>query len=239
MQVHAPAEGKNKIAKRLELALLLVVPAFLIAYYFATHPFKECLASRSIDLTKYSSSQRLNFLTAGKALDGAVIKQHSIFSFNGRVGRRLAERGFAPAPGYLAGQKQSTIGGGICLVSSTLYQVALLSGLEIVERTPHTETVSSVAPGLDATVWYGRADLKIRNDFDVPVALSCQEDGDQLTVSIMGDAGTKLAASAKDRSIRRREIAGNGPDRSLLVEVYLKEGPGEHLVSRDRYIRSH
>ncbi|MBU6452685.1 MAG: VanW family protein [Cyanobacteria bacterium REEB67] len=223
-----------KDRSRLQLALLVLLPVCLGLFYFFSHPFKETLAARSIDLSRYSPNQRLNFVTAARCLNGAVIKPHETFSFNGRVGPRQSEKGFMTAPSYLAGQRVDSIGGGICLVSSTLYQVALLSGLEIVERTPHSDTVASVAPGLDATVWYGRADLKIRNPYDAPVALACHVDGDSLNIAVTGDALTKLGLKGDEHSFRRRQIE-EGDRQSMLVEVYLKDGLKEHLVSRDRY----
>lgn len=234
------ATAVDKRRRRLELSLLVMAPIVLVIVFLTTHPFKETLASRSIDLSKYTSSQRLNFLTAAKALDGAVIRPDGVFSFNGRVGPRITERGFVPAPAYLAGQKQNSSGGGICLVSSTLYQVALLSGLKIVERTAHTNTVSSVAPGLDATVWYGRNNLRFKNTYSAPIAVSCHEDGDNLSISIVGDTMTKLALNTKQPTLRRCQIASSGGDsRSMEVQVFLKDGAKEHLVSRDRYFISH
>jgi vancomycin resistance protein YoaR len=235
-EILKPNTGQgNKGQNRLEIVLLCLAPLALLLFFFATHPFKETLASRSIDLSKYSSSQRLNFLTAARALDGAVINPKGVFSFNGRVGPRQAERGFVPAPGYLEGQKQNTNGGGICLISSTLYQVALLSGLQIVERTAHTNTVNSVAPGLDATVWYGRTDLKFKNIYNAPLAINCREEGDNLSISLMGDAVTKLTIEARQTTLRRCQIACDSDSKNLLVEVFLKSGRSEHLVSRDRY----
>ena len=220
--------------QQIEIAALICLPLALAVYFICSHPFKETLASRTIDLSRYSTNQRLNFLTAARALDGAVIKPGAVFSFNGRVGPRQSAKGFVPAPSYLAGRLTSSTGGGICLVSSTLYQVALLSGLQIVERTPHTDTVTSVAPGLDATVWYGRADLKIKNPYAVPVELSSHAEGDSLAIGIHADALTKVSQDAAGRAFRRRQIS-DGDKHTLLVEVYLKDGPAERLISRDRY----
>jgi len=220
--------------RKIQLALLLLTPLALLVYYMSAHPFKETLASRSIDLSKYTTGQRLNFYTAAKNLDGTVIKPGGVFSFNGRVGPRNEDKGFVGAPSYLAGTKQNSAGGGICLVSSTLYQVALLSGLDVIERTPHTNTVASVAPGLDATVWYGRADLKIKNPYGQAVAIDCHQEGEHLIVSMKGDSVTKLAVANKGPELRRRQIGPAG-DNTLIVEVYLKESAGEHLISRDRY----
>jgi vancomycin resistance protein VanW len=225
--------GKKRLS--LELIALVLAPVALLLFLFLTDPFKETLDSRSINLSKYTSSQRLNFLTAAKALDGTVIKPRAIFSFNGRVGPRLSGRGFVPAPGYLAGQKQSTTGGGICVISSTLYQVALLSSLPIVERTAHTNTIKSVAPGLDATVWYGRTDLKFKNPYNAPVAIACSEDGDNLYISLKGDTVTKMIVSSKEPTLRRCQIACGRDSKNILVEVFLKDGESEHRISRDRY----
>jgi hypothetical protein len=107
--------------------------------------------------------------------------------------------------------------------------------MQIVERTPHSSTVRSVAPGLDATVWYGRADLKFKNPYDVPVAIYCQEDGDILSLSLNSDMATKLLVDSEGLKLRRNQIAGGGDIRNMIVEVFLKDGHSEHLVSRDQY----
>jgi vancomycin resistance protein VanW len=219
--------------KKLELACLCILPVALGLFYFFSHPFKETLASRTIDLDRYSSAQRINFVTAAHSLDGAIIKPGATFSFNNRVGSR-AQNGFVAAPSYINGHLQNTAGGGICLVSSTLYQVALLSGLAVVERTPHTSTVASVQPGLDATVWYGRTDLRLKNTYDQPVAISCREAGDNLEIAVVGDTFTKVALASHPRSFDRREY-GAGDGKTLLVEVFLKDGQKERLLSRDHY----
>lgn len=218
---------KLKFSKQ-DLLLALSVPALLV-YYFATNPFSTTLTCRSIGLSGFSAEQRQNFLAAGTALNGAVIKPHGTFSFNGRLGARTGSRGYVPAPSYVSGEKVSTSGGGICLISSTLYQLALLSGLEVIEREPHVKTVASVPPGLDATVWYGVHDLKLKNPYPYPVAIKAEEDNNELKLSILAEAG--LVPS--ERTLSRRELARD--NHRLLVEVFLKEGGKDKLVSRDSY----
>ncbi len=240
------AKAKPSFFSRTKLATLALfaTPVFLLAYYFNDHPYKAELAHRSVSLSHYSQEQRLNFITAARALDGTVIEPGQTFSFNAKVGPRTGSRGFVPASSYLGGSRVSSEGGGICLVSSCLYQTALLSGLTIKERAAHTTCVRSVPPGLDATVWYGKADLKLVNNYKQPVQIRCQTENSpaELVISIVGT--DEMKAQAQTRELRRRELAFDG--HNLLVEVYLdnKSGPANsslaksgqaNLVSRDSY----
>jgi len=217
---------------------LFTLPVILLTYYLVENPFKSELAHRSVSLSHYSREQRLNFVTAARALDGCVINPGQTFSFNNRVGARTGSRGFVPAPSYVSGQSIASAGGGICLISSCLYQTALLSGLKIKERAAHTTCVGSVPPGLDATVWYGQADLKLTNPYKQSVQIRCTTSSgpDNLVVAVYGT--DQMHDEAQSRKLRRREMAFDG--RNLLVEVYLDKSAGasgakSDLVSRDNY----
>lgn len=212
------------------IGLALLIPA-LLAYHHFTHPFASELSKRSISLSSYSREHRQNFNSALASLDGAVIKPHGTFSFNNRLGDRTTARGYVPAASYYGGQSVASNGGGICLISSTLYQLALLAGMEVLERSPHVETIASVPPGLDATVWYGIHDLKLKNPYDFPLEIATEfnSTGNQATIKILGQAGLKPVK----RSIERREVARDR--KTLLVEVYLEDGPNSRLLSRDSY----
>ncbi len=230
-------QKKRKWQQQLATVALFATPIFLLTYYFNDHPYKAELARRTVSLSQYSREQRLNFITAARALDGAVIEPGQTFSFNAKVGPRTGSRGFVPAGSYLGGARVSSEGGGICLISSCLYQAALLSGLQIKERAAHTTCVRSVPPGLDATVWYGKADLKLVNPYKQPVQIRCESTSapEELIISIVGSDDMK--AQAKSRQLRRRELAFDG--RNLLVEVYLdgdiQKKNQSSLVSRDSY----
>ncbi len=227
---NANSKKINKASLAANIGLALLIPA-LLGYHYLTHPFASELAKRSISLSSYSREHRQNFNSALSSLDGAVIKPHSTFSFNNRLGDRTTANGYVPAASYYGGQSVASNGGGICLISSTLYQLALLSGMEVLERTPHVETVASVPPGLDATVWYGIHDLKLKNPYDYPleIATSIDSTGNQATIKILGKAGL----TPVKRSIERREVARDR--KTLLVEVYLEDGPKSRLLSRDSY----
>ena len=105
-----------------------------------------------------------NIRLAAGALDGLWLPPGATFSFNRVVGPRTAERGYRDALVIEESNFVPGTGGGVCQVSSTLYNAALLAGLTIVERQPHGLAISYVPPGRDATVAYGLIDLKLRND---------------------------------------------------------------------------
>jgi vancomycin resistance protein YoaR len=104
-----------------------------------------------------------NIRLAGGAVNGTVIMPGEEFSFNGRTGGRTADKGYADAPAISNGKLVDAPGGGVCQVSSTVYNAALLAGLEIVERHHHSWPVSYVPVGFDSTVdWASGKDLRIK-----------------------------------------------------------------------------
>ena len=104
-----------------------------------------------------------NIRLAASFLDGKVIKNGEIFSFNEAVGARTTERGFKKAAIIENGEFVEGIGGGVCQVSTTLYNAALLAGCSIAEYHPHSLAVSYVPPSRDAMVSGTFFDLKIKN----------------------------------------------------------------------------
>ncbi len=89
--------------------------------------------------------------------------QERLFSYNNTLGERTAATGYKNAKVYMAGEVVDGIGGGICQISSTLYNAVLKSNMEIVERRNHQFVTSYVPAGRDATVAYGSIDFKFKN----------------------------------------------------------------------------
>ena len=118
-----------------------------------------------------------NIVLACNKINGTKLKPGGIFSFNDIVGQRTVEKGYLSASVFVGRKIVPGIGGGICQVSSTLYNNALESGLEIIERYPHSLPVTYIASGRDATVLWGGADLKFRNtlDYDLKVLIGVYE----------------------------------------------------------------
>lgn len=114
-----------------------------------------------------------NLRLVAKSLNGTKIWPRSTISFNDIVGPRTVERGYVPAPSYFMGETTESVGGGTCQVSTTLYQAAIMAGLEIVERMPHSRPSTYASPGTDAMVnypeecWNGRHDPTVCHDLKV------------------------------------------------------------------------
>lgn len=112
-----------------------------------------------------------NILLAAEAINNHVVFPGERFSFNQVVGERTATRGYLPAPVIVKGELSEGIGGGICQVSSTLYNAVDRSGLNITERYSHSKRVAYVPPGRDATVsWYG-PDFAFKNNYNQPILI--------------------------------------------------------------------
>lgn len=112
-----------------------------------------------------------NISLAIESINNHVVFPGETFSFNEVVGKRTKEKGYLPAPVIVRGELTEGIGGGICQVSSTLYNAVDLAGLEIVQRYTHSRHVPYVPPGRDATVsWYG-PDFKFKNKYNQPILI--------------------------------------------------------------------
>ena len=136
-----------------------------------------------------SAARLQNITLAASLFDGTVLLPGETFSYNDAVGSRTAARGFLPAPVYVSGQTVQETGGGVCQGSSTLYLAALRADLGVVERHNHGYVPRYVPDGMDAAVYYGVKDLKLRNDSPFPVKLTASVEGRALTVAVLGTAG--------------------------------------------------
>ncbi|SDJ86352.1 Vancomycin resistance protein YoaR, contains peptidoglycan-binding and VanW domains [Sediminibacillus albus] len=125
-------------------------------------------------VTYYNSNNKersQNIVLAAQAINNHVVFPRETFSFNGVVGKRTEEKGYQPAPVIVKGELAEDIGGGICQVSSTLYNAVDQAGVKIVERYSHSRSVPYVPPGRDATVsWYG-PDFSFENAYNQPILI--------------------------------------------------------------------
>jgi len=105
-----------------------------------------------------------NIHRLAELLDGMLVAPGEEFSFNGRIGKRTIERGFTAAPEIRDGEFIETVGGGICQVSTTVFNAVLLGGYPVGERSPHSLFIKKYPPGRDAAVSYPKPDLTFTND---------------------------------------------------------------------------
>lgn len=147
---------------------------------------KDCLASYSTRYSLADKNRSENIRLATSKINGIVLGPGDEFSFNKIVGARTANEGYKKAHVYVKGRIVEGIAGGICQVSTTLYNAVLLADLQVTSRTNHMMIVPYVQPGRDATVSYGSIDFRFRNNYKSPIKLLASVSGGILTVKVMG-----------------------------------------------------
>ena len=151
-----------------------------------TEAFPDMLSTYS---TRYSTSDRdrtTNLQLAASKINGTVLMPGETFSYNQVVGERTIAAGYKEAPIYVEGEVVDGLGGGICQITSTLYNAVLYANLEIVERSNHQFVPSYVKASRDATVVYGSIDFKFKNNRDYPIKLVCSVSGGIAKFDIYG-----------------------------------------------------
>jgi len=135
-------------------------------------PYTVSTFSTTYDASNTSRSENLKI--AARKIDGTVLLPGEQFSFNGVVGERTVAEGYKDAKIFSDGQVVDGLAGGICQISSTLYNAAVLANLQIDERYNHSFTTSYVAAGRDATVVYGVKDFKFTNTRQYPIKIDSE-----------------------------------------------------------------
>lgn len=139
--------------------------------------------------TRYDASNKNrsnNIALASNKINGTVILPGETFSYNQIVGKRTIEAGYKEAGAYAGGKVVQEIGGGICQVSSTLYNAVLYANLEIVDRSNHYFETSYVDAGRDATVSWGTVDFKFKNNRQYPIKIEAISKNGVTKMSIKG-----------------------------------------------------
>ena len=137
-----------------------------------------------ISLVSYSSGSNRNYnlKKACKAINGTIIKPGEVFNWFKVVGPASGSRGYKKAMVFRGKTKRALdYGGGVCQVSSTLYQAALQANLKILERHEHSQPVSYAKKGKDATVTYGVNNLKFKNTKNYKIKLVTYAEGGRTT----------------------------------------------------------
>ncbi len=185
-----------------------------------------------------------NIAIAAVLVDGVTVQAFGEFSFNATVGARTEAAGFKKAKIIVNGEYVSGVGGGVCQVSTTLYNAALKSGLTVVEYHPHSLRVGYIPPSRDAMVSSG-SDLKLFNPHAYPVFLSAQIFKGGIRVAFFGkNEGYRYEITSNILSEipppepivkegERDEII-RSPKNGVKSEAYLEQYKGNQLLSRKR-----
>lgn len=172
---------KKEIYPRVDTELLAEIKEKKIGHYVTF--FKKNNQERSH-----------NIKLSAAAINNFVVFPGETFSFNKVVGERTKERGYKRAPVIVKGEIAEDIGGGICQVSSTLYNAVSLKGIKIVERYSHSRSVPYVPPGRDATVsWWG-PDFVFKNMYNQPVLIRAKSVDGQMDIGIFSSNAVELYA---------------------------------------------
>lgn len=210
--------------------ILALLACSLWITYKVTDPFQCEFARKNLSLNALSPAQRTNIRLSAQHLNNYVLAPGKEFSFNTVIGPREARFGYKEAASYMENDTTGTAGGGICVLSSLLYQMALENGLLITERFPHTRPVHTVPPGQDATVWYGRTDLKFTNPSQEAIQIRCQAKGNNLAVSFYSTPSRQSLTKSQIRS----RVVGRSPTK-LNVAVEKLESKRAILLYTDSY----
>ncbi|MDX6397959.1 MAG: hypothetical protein QOJ43_1367, partial [Gaiellaceae bacterium] len=163
-----------------------------------------------------------NVALVAKLIDGALVAPGKTFSFNGTTGERTAEKGFQEAPVIINGELQTGLGGGICQVSTTIFNAAYDAGLQIDERTNHALYISHYPLGRDATVNYPDQDLKFTNDTDSWLLVRTFVGTGSLTVNLYG-APQNRRVESREQPLR---VVG-GPRVNRIKDPTMLKGRSE------------
>jgi len=166
------------------------------------------LASFSTYYGSSSAPRRSNVEKAANLINGKLLAPGEVFSYNDTVGPRTPRLGWRNAPTYQDGQVVPGPGGGICQVSTTLYNAVLRADLKIVERQGHSMPVRYVPAGCDATVNYGSIDFRFENSTPGPLYVAAIANGGKLTFNLFGISEAKPGDVQVVTSGRRHHSRG-------------------------------
>lgn len=193
--------------------------------------------------TRFPASNRprcANIQLAASIINGKVLMPGEKFSFNDVVGQRTLKRGFKTAGVYVNGRHDEGVGGGICQVSTTLYNAVLMSNLKVHTRRNHSLSVAYVPIGRDASVSYGTLDLVFENTMPFPIAVDSVYSPGQLTFTVMGIKDDSISISierGKVKSWSRGEKVIHDPNLPYGRTVLVDKGGPAHQVQTWRVIK--
>lgn len=195
--------------------------------------------------TRFNAEDRkrsMNVKLAADKINSHILQPGELFSFNETVGPRDSASGFQEAMEFFDGELVPGIGGGVCQVSSTIYNAVLLANLDIAERINHGKPLSYIPLGRDATVAYGVLDFKFVNSSDSPIMLRTEVRGDSIYAAVFGREKLKetiTIVTADQREIPPVVVKKPDPDMAAgTTKIENKGAPGYELkvyrlISRD------
>ena len=180
------AKSKLKESEKECVIPLKVVYPNVTTNMIGNEAFPDELSRFSTNYAASNINRTTNLVLAAGKINGTVLMPGETFSYNQVVGERTIAAGYKEAPIYVSGRVEDGLGGGICQITTTLYNAVVYANLEIVERTNHQFVPSYVGAGRDATVVYGAIDFKFKNNRNYPIKIVCSVGGGVASFQILG-----------------------------------------------------
>lgn len=176
--------------------------------------FPDLLGTFTTTYGTADTGRNTNIALAAKSINSAVVMPGEVFSYNDLIGECSTRTGYQTSTIYLNGELSTGVGGGICQVSTTLYNAVLKANLEIVQRRNHSLGVTYVKPGHDAMVSIGSSDFKFKNNRNYPVRVVAYVGTGSVTCQIYGlKNSTEYEVQLETRTLEKT-------DKKLKVETY-------------------
>ena len=204
---------------------------------------------------KANNNRGKNVANATARINGTVLMTVEGMSASDSMGSRNAANGYLEAGSYLNGETVESYGGGVCQVSTTLYNAVILAELEITERSSHSMIVDYVKPSMDAAISEGVLDLKIKNNTEAPIYIEGYTNGGTLTFTVFGkeyrpstrkvsyvsetlsttDPGKKFVATGDPIGTYKKAVSAHMGIKAQLWKVVTENGVE---VSREKFNKS-
>lgn len=168
-----------------EIPLIITKPT-KTTQEIGTEAFPDLLAKFSTNYKVSEVNRTTNLRLAANKINGTILLPGEEFSYNKTVGERTEKAGFKSAAIFSNGKVVDGLGGGICQISTTLYDAVVMANLEVTERRNHQFVTSYVSAGKDATVVWGSQDFKFKNTREYPIRITATVEGGVATVQIWG-----------------------------------------------------
>lgn len=251
--------SQNNSPNEIEIPVSYKEPEILTGELLSDIGINVVISKYETSLEKKEKNTLYNIQKASNEINGIILKPGDIFAFNQLIGPAEKEDGYKESTIISNGQFTSGYGGGVCQVSTTLYNAALLANLQIIERYNHSiygDATNYVPLGRDAAIYYGYKDLRFRNSLDQTIVLFCEIKNNQLLVTIYGEKffNKDISIITKEMEVHNFDIIEIKRDNMEYIEnKILQEGVpgysiktyrvisdsnGEHIefISNDQYI---
>ena len=185
-----------------------------------------------------------NIELAAEILDGHIVEPGKTFSFNDVVGPRTRSRGYVPAPAIVGARLVKDVGGGICQVSTTLFNAVFRAGLDIRRSRAHTMWMPEYPEGREAAVAYPDLDFTWKNDTDRQVRIQVDYTGSSLTVNLWGERKYEVRSETSKRYAQEPYRTGVGRGRKCVpmvgregfeIDVWRTLYAADRTVRRERF----